>query len=166
VSRPASTLARLDVDRSVSIASSYRHALQRRVAAAGVPYGFTILNVSSGGVLIQTHGPPTFADGLLFLTGAVAGFTAAALLAGASGSADPMNDEIDGRWLGVSSGVVAIIGFTLAALVAHVVAGPLAFVAVALTATLTYLGVGALGVALLDNGILDRERARSARRLE
>ena len=127
-----------------------RSALRRNLAAAAVPYGFTILNVSAGGVLIRTHGPPTTGEALLFLCGAIAGFTAVGLLAGDPVVGGLPRPRIDGPWLGLSSGVAAIAGFGCATVIAHTLHGPVAFGAVSTTAIVVYLGVGALGAAVLE----------------
>jgi hypothetical protein len=118
------------------------------VGGATVPYGFTVLNAAAGGVLIQTHGPPSTAAALLFLCGAVAGFTAAASLAGRAGDADA--PDFAPHALGLCSGVAALGGFACAVPIAHAIDGPLAFGAVGLTVTSVYLSVGALVVALLE----------------
>lgn len=128
---------------------AYRAALQRSVADATVPYGYTILNASAGGVLIRTHGAPTVAAALLFLCGAVAGFTAAALLGGTAGADRPIGLASGAPWLGLCSGVAAASGFGVTAIIAHGIGGPIAFGVVAFCATTVYLCVCALGVALV-----------------
>src|SRR4051794_41189535 len=63
----------------------YRHALGHNVARASVPYGYTAMNVAGAGALIDTHGPPTTRAALLFLVGAIVGFTSVAAVAGHAG---------------------------------------------------------------------------------
>jgi hypothetical protein len=139
--------------------NTYRLALRRSVGDAAIPYGFTILNVSAGGVLIRTHGPPTVDAALLFLCGAIAGFAAVELLATAGRGANGMSATTYRRWRGLSSGAAAAAGFGLSAFIAHAIGGPIAFGVVAIAATAVYLGVAALGPALID--LRNAEGARS-----
>lgn len=107
-----------------------------------MPYGYTALNVMTGATLIRTHGLPGTGAALLFLTGAVGGWGAVAMVAGGP------DDEGAGRWQGLWSGLGAFAAFAAAALIAHAVHGTIAFGLVALAATGAYFGVGALGPAL------------------
>jgi len=57
------------------LAARLRTALQTTIAAAAAPYGYTLTVWTSGAVLMHEHDVPTAVDALLFMAGAVAGFT-------------------------------------------------------------------------------------------
>jgi len=140
---------------------AYRLALRRNADRAAVPYGFTVLNAAAGGVLIRTHGPPSVGAALLFLCGAVAGFTGAGLLAGPDAGGDAAAPQRDVAWLGLSSGAAALVAFGACAAIAKTISGPLAFGAVALTATVVYLAVGSVGAVLIGSRNPDGVRVTS-----
>ena len=135
-------------NRGRSFGLIFRAALLRGVDGATVPYGFTVLNAAAGGILIQTHGPPSTEAAMLFLCGAVAGFTATASFAARAGGADA--PQLAPHALGLCSGVAALSGFVCALPIAHAIDGPLAFGAVGVTVTSVYLSVGAVVVTLLE----------------
>jgi len=124
----------------------YRRALGHNVARASVPYGYTAMNVAGAGALIDTHGPPTTRAALLFLVGAIVGFTSVAAVAGHVG--DGAGVDVAPWRTGLASGAAAISGFALAALVAHAIDGALAFAAAALVSTTTYFLVAGLGATV------------------
>jgi len=47
---------------------------------SAVPYGYTLTVLSSHSIISHSHGPPTVFDILLFVIGAIAGFTFLALI--------------------------------------------------------------------------------------
>ena len=55
-------------------------AVGNTLAAAAVPYGYTVTVWSSGAILARRHGIPTAAEVFAFAGGAVAGFSVAALV--------------------------------------------------------------------------------------
>lgn len=131
--------------------SAYRSGLRRAVGDAAVPYGFTALVWTSGGVLVSRHGVPTLAPALLFLGGVVLGFGASALLGG-EGSQDAASADLDPRLVGLGSGVAAALGLLAAAEVSKLVDGDLAYGLVGLSATAVYFLAGAAGLALVGLG--------------
>lgn len=139
-------------------AATYRDALQRSLGRTAIPYGYTVLNTMAAGVLIDTHGPPTVDAALLFLCGAVLGFALVARIARVRALGASERTGLDPARLGLCSGVAAIAALSLSAAIAHAVPGAIAFGAVALGATVVYLGVGALGAALIERR--DQEGAR------
>lgn len=130
--------------------SAYRRSLRRVVAGAAIPYGYTVLVWTSGGVLIETHGPPSAASAFLFLGGAVLAFAAVSLLGGAGPENAEDSADLDGRWAGLSSGIAAAVGLGAAVIVAYVFASSLAFPLAALLATALYLVVSGAGMVLAD----------------
>jgi len=144
---------------------AYRSALRRVVGGAAVPYGYTVVTWTSGGVLIESHGAPDLGGAFLFLAGAAVGFGAVAALGGTGSETHEVSAEIDRRGVGVSSAVAAAAGLGLSAGAAQFVDGAPAFAIVAFLATAAYFLVGAIGVSLLDRRppTADR-RHRSPRR--
>ncbi|MDQ3241051.1 MAG: hypothetical protein M3515_01825 [Actinomycetota bacterium] len=130
--------------------SAYRRSLRRVVAGAAIPYGYTVLVWTSGGVLIETHGPPSAASAFLFLGGAVLAFAAVSLLGGAGPENAEDSADPDGRWTGLSSGIAAAVGLGAAVIVAYVFESSLAFPLAALLATALYLVVSGAGMVLAD----------------
>ncbi len=130
--------------------SAYRRSLRRVVAGAAIPYGYTVLVWTSGGVLIETHGPPSAASAFLFLGGAVLAFAAVSLLGGAGPENAEDSADLDGRWAGLSSGIAAAVGFGGAVIVAYVFESSFAFPLAALLATALYLVVSGAGMVLAD----------------
>lgn len=130
--------------------SAYRRSLRRVVAGAAIPYGYTVLVWTSGGVLIETHGPPSAASAFLFLGGAVLAFAAVSLLGGAGPENAEDSADLDGRWAGLSSGIAAAVGLGAAVIVAYVFESSLAFPLAALLATALYLVVSGAGMVLAD----------------
>ena len=129
---------------------AYRSAQRRVVGGAAVPYGYTVVTWTSGGVLIESHGAPDLGGAFLFLAGAAVGFGAVAALGGTGSETHEVSAEIDRRGVGVSSAVAAAAGLGLSAGAAQFVDGAPAFAIVAFLATAAYFLVGAIGVSLLD----------------
>jgi hypothetical protein len=127
--------------------STYRRVLRHNTDRASVPYGYTAMNVAGAGALIDTHGAPTTAAALLFLCGAISGFTAVAVIAGHVG--DGAGIDVAPWRTGLASGAAAINGFALAALVSHAIDGPVAFAAAALVSTMTYFHDAGIGATML-----------------
>jgi hypothetical protein len=97
-----------------------------------VPYGYTVVTWTSGGVLISTHGPPTVLDAYLFLGGACLGFALLWVLAG--------KGEVMGREPGpVGSVFAAAVALGCGGAVAHLVHGRAAYALVSFAATVAYL---------------------------
>ena len=98
---------------------TYCRRLRRVVGRSSVPYGYTAVTWTSGGMLIDTHGPPTFAGSLMFLAGAILGFSAVSALGGEDGEGRDGASQRHRRRLALTSGAAAIGGLCLAGLVAH-----------------------------------------------
>ncbi len=128
--------------------SAYRRSLRRVVGGAAIPYGYTVLVWTSGGVLIETHGPPSAGSAFLFRR------SGPGLRSSLLGGAGPENAEdsadLDGRWAGLSSGIAAAVGFGGAVIVAYVFESSFAFPLAALLATALYLVVSGAGMVLAD----------------
>jgi len=120
------------------------------MGGASIPYGYTVVVWTSGGVLIQTHGPPSAGSAFLFLGGAVLAFAAVSGLAGAGPEVAETSADLDGRWVGTSSGIAAAIGLGGAVVVAGVFESSVAFPLAALLATALYLLVSAAGMVLVQ----------------
>jgi hypothetical protein len=135
----------------------FRIALRQRAGATAVPYGYTALTASTFGVLIDTHGPPTSRAAALFLTGAILGFTLAALPGTSSDGADA--HEAAPAVTGLASGAAAAVAFAIGALLAHAIDSDISFGVVALAATAVYLGIGALAAALIEHRGQDGPRS-------
>jgi hypothetical protein len=58
-----------------------RSSLATVVPASAAPYGYTLAIWSCGAVLLRSHGTPSFADTLMFVAGAIAGFNLLGLMA-------------------------------------------------------------------------------------
>jgi hypothetical protein len=101
-------------------------------------------------MLIGSHGPPSFAGSLMFLAGAILGFSAVTALGGEDGEVRHGAAQRHRRRLALTSGAAAVGGLCLAGLVAHDVHGQLAYFLVALVSTTVYLLVAALGMASID----------------
>src|SRR4051812_50217413 len=99
----------------------YRHALGHNVARASVPYGYTAMNVAGAGALIDTHGPPTTRAALLFLVGAIVGFTSVAAVAGHGG--DGAGVDVAPWRPRLARGAAAVSGFAVAGVGGHPLAG-------------------------------------------
>ena len=99
---------------------SRRDRLRWSVDRAAVPYGFTVVLWTSGGVLIERHGAPDLLQAYLFLAGACGAVALAALLAG--------RGDADGAERGpLASAVGAAVGLGCAGVVAHAVSGDVAY---------------------------------------
>jgi hypothetical protein len=107
----------------------YRSALHRSLDAAAVPYGYTVLTAAAGGMLIQTHGAPAFGEAALYVVGAVTAFALVAVLGTAeSAPTGGVNAAaaVGHPWMGLASGIAAMVGFCLAALIGHTIHAALA----------------------------------------
>jgi len=59
----------------------YRHGLRKAVGTSAGPYGYTLTVWTTGAVLIHARGTPDTLEALLFMFGAVIGFSAVGALA-------------------------------------------------------------------------------------
>jgi hypothetical protein len=108
--------------------------LRGNLRAGALPFGLAVVTWTSGGVLIHHHGAPSLLEAYLFLAGAMAGYGAAALLAGRGGVAGP------GAGLASAAGAAVALACGDAA---AAVPGRAAYFAVALVSTLAYYVVRA-----------------------
>jgi hypothetical protein len=111
-----------------------RSALRSTLRPAAVPFGYTLVTWTSGGVLIHRHGAPSLLDAYLFLLGALAGFATATLIAGRG-----EETETGG---GLASGLGAVVALACAG-AAAAIPSQFAFFAVALASSVVYYGVRA-----------------------
>ena len=107
---------------------------------AALPWGYTIVTWTSGGVVIHTHGPPTLLTAYLFLLGALLALGAVAL---AAGSETRERDVPAWREVG-ASGVAALLALGAAGAVAEAVHPGVAYFLVGFVATLVYFPTRAL----------------------
>jgi hypothetical protein len=115
------------------------------VRRAALPYGYTVVTWTTGGVLIHHHGPPDLLQAYLFLLGAGLGLGLIALAAGTDTDRDPgpAHRSVIGSVL--AAGVALGAGGVLAG----AISGQVAYFAVAFAATLAYFVTRALAGALL-----------------
>jgi len=125
----------------------YTRALTTVVGRSAIPYGYTLTIWTTGAVLERSHGTPAVGDTLLFLIGAVAGFAVLGVLS-------QREDEpplTPGRRDLIHTGLVQILAVGLALGAAALVAMIHSFAAWpigALAATVVYLGIAALELAI------------------
>jgi spore maturation protein SpmB len=97
-----------------------RGALAATLAAAAIPYGYTIAVWSSGAVLMHTHGTPTVADVFAFVGGGLIGYVVAWLLArGVAPAAATLGDPGDRALAGALNWLATGAAVGAAALVAE-----------------------------------------------
>jgi hypothetical protein len=124
-----------------------RSVLRSTLRHGALPFGYTLVTWTSGGVLIHGHGAPSLLDAYLFMLGALAGFATAALIAGRGELA-----EIGG---GVASGLGAVVALASAG-AAAAIPTRFAYFAVALVSTLAYYVVRASASLAVREGKTSR----------
>jgi hypothetical protein len=130
----------------------YRAHLQAVVATAAGPYGYTLTIWTSGAVVTHARGIPTALDALLFLAGAVLGFALVGTLAhgGPRGVLRPATEGTVRLWGGFHLPSVGL-AIGVAAAVAALVHGALAWPLVGFLVTCVYLVVLAVQFAIADS---------------
>ena len=115
------------------------------VRRAALPYGYTVVTWTTGGVLIHHHGPPNLLQAYLFLIGAGLALTMIALAAGTDSDRDPgpAHRSVIGSVLAATAALGAGGGL------AGAISGQAAFFIVGFTATLVYFVTRAVAGALL-----------------
>jgi uncharacterized membrane protein SirB2 len=119
------------------------------IPATAAPYGYTLAIWSCGAVLLRSHGTPSFADTLLFVAGAIAGFNLLGLLAigvlGHARSIDRRQDRVLAGvldWVALGAVVAAVFAISEIPGWAPWLLGPF-------TASVLYLVIASLQLAVL-----------------
>ena len=126
-----------------------RSSLATIVPASAAPYGYTLTIWTSGAVLLRSHGTPGFADLLIFVAGAIAGFNLVAVLALAvTRNVQPIDSRRDRVLAGLLDWIAvgAVVGAVSAISAIH---GWVPWLLGPLTATILYLVVSSLQLAAL-----------------
>lgn len=134
----------------------YTRALTTVVGRSAIPYGYTLTIWTSGAVLERSHGTPAVGDTLLFLIGAFAGFAVLGVLSQRANE-PPLSP---GRRDLIQTGLVQILAVGLALGAAALVAQIHSFAAWpigGLVATLVYLGIAALELAMSSHETLTND---------
>jgi len=133
----------------------YRHALRKAVGTSAGPYGYTLTIWTTGAVLVHARGIPTTAEALLFMFGAVIGFSVVGAAAFRS------NPAVRGRAtshpvLWGSFHFVPVAASTGAAsLVAHFASGASAWPLAGFTATSIYLTFVAAQITFFEEQVFE-----------
>lgn len=134
------------------LGSAYLRALETSIQGAGLPYGYAITVWATGSLLAGERGMPSVASTFLFAAGAAAAYGGLRLLLtwNMGGEAErPLArspDPIRAGVLHVAAIGLAILASTLVARIGSDAAWTLA----PLAATLLYLGVSSIEVALVE----------------
>lgn len=136
-------------ERRTHVRYGWRSSLATIIPATAAPYGYTLAIWSCGAVLLRSHGTPSFADTLLFVAGAIAGFNLLGLLAiGVLGHARPIDRRQDRVVAGVLDWVA--LGAVVAAVFAiSGIPGWAPWLLGPFTATVLYLLIASLQLAVL-----------------
>jgi hypothetical protein len=133
----------------------YRHSLRKAVGTSAGPYGYTLTIWTTGAVLVHARGMPTTVEALLFMVGAVIGFTvvgAAAFRSNPSvrghGTSHPV---LWGSFHFVP--VAASVG--AASLVAHFIHGASTWPLAGFTATALYLTFVAAQITFFEQQVFE-----------
>jgi hypothetical protein len=98
-----------------------RAELAATLAAAAIPYGYTIAVWSSGAVLMHTHGTPTVAEVFAFIGGGLTGYAVVWLFArGDTSAAASLGDAADRGSAGVMNWLATGAAVGAAALLAEI----------------------------------------------
>jgi hypothetical protein len=138
----------------------YHSALRQTVVSSAFPYGYTLTIWTSGAVLSHARGLPTTVDAFLFMGGALIGFASVALIAfGGLYSKNVRPPAVFSLWeafhlfsIGLAIGVAAVVAHTVHSVVAWPLDGFLA--------TVLYLTMTAIQIALVIE--LDQEKPASS----
>ncbi|MDQ6751667.1 MAG: hypothetical protein M3Z33_13080 [Actinomycetota bacterium] len=131
--------------------SSYLQAIRTALHGAGLPYGYAITVWSTGSALTGEHGMPSLLDIYLFTAGAVAAYGSLTFVTWKTeGEAErPLTRSPRPVRAGVLHVAAIALAVTSAALIAHI-PGDVAWILAPLVATLLYLGVSSVEVALVE----------------
>jgi hypothetical protein len=155
-SRPWSTGA----DRRTSMRDSrYLSALATALRGTALPYGYTLTISTSGMLLTHQRGLPSVGEVFLFMIGAIAGFGSLGLVVRLTGTA-PFEPSFRDLW---RTGMIQLLavggalgGAALGALIGSGIAWPLG----AFVATVAYLALATLELALSESPPRSRRGAR------
>jgi uncharacterized YccA/Bax inhibitor family protein len=127
---------------------SYRQALRAAASTSIAPYGYTLTIWTTGAILTHARGVPDALQALLFMLGAVAGFS----LVGIAAFGDPRvrvagDDRRPALWSGFHFLSISI-AIGVATVIAHLVQDQGAWPLGGLAATTIYLSMLAVELAL------------------
>jgi hypothetical protein len=131
--------------------SAYLRALETAVHGAGLPYGYAITVWSTGSSVSHAHGLPSVVNVLLFAAGAAAAYGALRLLTW--GTEQEAQRPLTRSPYPIRAGILHLVAIGLAIASAVSIAqipSDLAWGLAAFAATLLYLGVASVEVALVE----------------
>jgi peptidoglycan/LPS O-acetylase OafA/YrhL len=146
---PADRLPRVAGDRARHARYGLGSSLATIIPASAAPYGYTLAVWSCGAALLRSHGTPTLGDTLMFVAGAILGFTLLGVLAiGLISHARPIERRTDRVLAGVLDWIAlgAVIGAVYLISSIH---GWAPWLLGPLTATIIYLLIASLQLAVL-----------------
>lgn len=131
--------------------SSYLQAIQTGLHGAGLPYGYAITVWSTGAALSGQHGMPSLSAIYLFAVGAVTAYGGLTLLT--ADTAGEAQTQLTRSPRPLRAGLIHVaaiaLAITAAALIAEI-SGGFVWLLAPLVATLTYLAVSSIEVALVE----------------
>lgn len=132
------------------VSEGYRSALTAVLRSTAAAYGYSLTIASTVATLSETHGRPGVGQLYLFIAGGIGAF---AVLEGVLVVA-PAGDEAEAGHAfplaGVLNVIAAGVAFGVAALLAHAIAGGVAWLLTPLAATVAYLALSAGQATAVD----------------
>ena len=133
--------------------SAYLQALRTALQGAGLPYGYAVTVWSAGSALAGEHGMPTKAEIFLFAVGAMSAYGGLTLLTSKTGGEAEKSLGRSPHPLRAGLVHLAAIGAAItAALLVAQIRSSAAWLLATLAATLLYLGVSSVEVAMVERG--------------
>ncbi len=131
--------------------SSYLQAVQTALHGAGLPYGYAITVWATGAALTREHGAASLVDICAFAAGAVAAYGGLTFLTWETEgeAAKPLTRSPRRARAGLLHMAAIALSIASAALIAEISSG-LAWLLAPLAATLLYLAVSSVEVALVE----------------
>jgi len=136
------------------LSSAYLRALETAIQGAGLPYGYAITLWATGSTLVGERAMPSTVDLFMFATGAVAAYGGLRMLLTwkMRGEAEaPLTRSPNPIRAGALHLVAIGLAITSSTLIARI-GSDAAWTLAPCAATLLYLGVSSIEVALVDNG--------------
>jgi len=133
----------------------YRHGLRKAVGTSAGPYGYTLTVWTTGAVLIHARGVPTTAEALLFMFGAVIGFSVVGALAFRSNPSVRARSVSHPVLWGSFHFIPVAASVGAASLVAHFLEGSAAWPLAGFTATAIYLTFVAAQITFFEEQVFE-----------
>jgi hypothetical protein len=133
----------------------YRHSLRKAVGTSAGPYGYTLTIWTTGAVLVHAKGIPNTAEALLFMIGAVLGFTVVGAAAFRSTPAVHARATSHPVLWGSFHFVPVAASTGAASVVAHFVHGASAWPLAGFTATAIYLTFVAAQITFFEEQVFE-----------